>query len=83
MSVAQVVEACKLYCLFAKLGYLFRARVCLNIALRNLNELRQSITSIEEAVNIVDKKKAECHQLMEKINTKINNRNLIKLYRLE
>lgn len=82
MSVAQIVEAHKLCCQFIKLGYLYRAKVCIIIALNNLNQLRTSIGSIEQVVDIIDKKETECKRLLEKINTKIENRTLIKLYRL-
>nr|WHM28338.1 hypothetical protein [Dasychira pudibunda nucleopolyhedrovirus] len=81
MSMAQVVEACKLHAVFAKLGYLFRARVCLDIALANLKQLRQRV-AIPQVANMLAKKEAQCCLLREQLNTQIDNRNLIKLYKI-
>nr|UIX56162.1 HycuOrf-34 hypothetical protein [Hyphantria cunea nucleopolyhedrovirus]UIX56308.1 HycuOrf-34 hypothetical protein [Hyphantria cunea nucleopolyhedrovirus] len=81
MSVAQVVEACKLHATFVKLGYLYRAKICLNIALVNLKTLKQRV-AIPQVLNMLIKKEAECCKLLAKTNAKIHNRVLIKLYKL-
>ncbi|ABI13901.1 hypothetical protein AGNV_041 [Anticarsia gemmatalis multiple nucleopolyhedrovirus] len=83
MSVAQVVEACNLYAIFEQQGYLFRARVCLDIALDNLLKLRQQVGSMTQVVAMIDKRETKCLQLMEEINTKIKQRTLIKLYKFK
>ncbi|BBU37517.1 hypothetical protein [Choristoneura diversana nucleopolyhedrovirus] len=80
MSMAQVAEAFKLHAIFVKLGYLFRARVCLDIALVNLRELRQRVP-IPKVANMLAKKETHCCLLQKELNTKIDNRILIKLYR--
>ncbi|AUR45063.1 hypothetical protein Spob032 [Spilosoma obliqua nucleopolyhedrosis virus] len=81
MSVAQVVEACALHATFVKLGYLYRAKFCLNVALVNLKTLKQRV-AIPQVLYLLNKKEMECNRLLTKINTKINNRVLIKLYKL-
>ncbi|AJD09197.1 hypothetical protein [Condylorrhiza vestigialis mutiple nucleopolyhedrovirus] len=83
MSVAQVVEACKLYAIFERQGYLFRARVCMEIALDNLLKLRQQVGSMTQVMDMIDKNETKCLRLMKEINTKIKQRTLIKLYRLK
>nr|BAX08807.1 hypothetical protein [Antheraea pernyi nucleopolyhedrovirus] len=83
MSVAQVVEACKLYAIFERQGYFFRARVCMDIALNNLLKLRQQVGAIAQVVAIIDKNEIKCLRLMEEINTKIKKRTLIKIYKLK
>ncbi|AAP29893.1 unknown [Choristoneura fumiferana multiple nucleopolyhedrovirus] len=81
MSMAQVAEACNLHAIFVKLGYLFRARVCLDIALANLKELRQRV-SIPEVANMLAQKETHFCLLQKELNTKIDNRILIKLHRV-
>ena len=83
MSVAQVVEACNLYAIFEQQGYLFRARVCMEIALDNLLKLRQQVGSMTQVVDMIDKNETKCLRLMKEINTKIKQRTLIKLYRFK
>ncbi|ABF50377.2 unknown [Antheraea pernyi nucleopolyhedrovirus] len=83
MSVAQVVEACKLYAILSGQAIFFRARVCMDIALNNLLKLRQQVGAIAQVVAIIDKNEIKCLRLMEEINTKIKKRTLIKLYKLK
>ncbi|AGA16270.1 hypothetical protein [Thysanoplusia orichalcea nucleopolyhedrovirus] len=81
MSIHKVVEACDLAKTFFKLGYLFRASTCLNIALENLQLLR-SKTDIKQVIVMLNKKMAECLKLKQKINKKIAQRGLIKIYNI-
>ncbi|AGR57074.1 hypothetical protein [Choristoneura rosaceana nucleopolyhedrovirus] len=81
MSIAQVIEACKLHAIFVKLGYLFRARVCLNIALVNLQQLRQRVP-IPQVAKMLIERETHCCLLLKELNNKIYNRILIKLYKV-
>ncbi|AAN28149.1 hypothetical protein QKT50_gp116 [Rachiplusia ou multiple nucleopolyhedrovirus] len=82
MSILKVVEACDLANTFLKLGYLFRAKTCLDIALENLELLRQK-TNIKEVAVMLSKKTTECLQLKRKIDKKIAQRVLIKIYNIK
>ncbi|AAA66750.1 AcOrf-120 peptide [Autographa californica nucleopolyhedrovirus] len=82
MSILKVVEACNLAHTFLKLGYLFRAKTCLDIALDNLELLRRK-TNIKEVAVMLNKKTTECLQLKRKIDKKIAQRVLIKIYTIK
>nr|AFS51910.1 DekiORF32 [Dendrolimus kikuchii nucleopolyhedrovirus] len=82
MSVQKVVEACELANTFIKLGYLFRAKVCLNIALENLSLLRNK-TNIAQVKSLLTRKTDECLLLEQRVNDKIKQRKLIKVYELQ
>ncbi|AAK85671.1 hypothetical protein [Epiphyas postvittana nucleopolyhedrovirus] len=78
MSIAQVVEACELHAKFVKLGYYYRARTCLDIALNNLKQLK-SVTTIQQVAQMIDNKEMQCLKLQQELNTKIKNRILVKI----
>ncbi|ABL76044.1 Mv-ORF92 peptide [Maruca vitrata nucleopolyhedrovirus] len=82
MSILKVVEAYDLANTFFKLGYLFRAKTCLNIAIENLEELCEK-TNIKKVVIMLNKKIAQCLQLKQKIDKKITQRVLIKIHTIK
>ncbi|AOT85503.1 cyun33 [Cyclophragma undans nucleopolyhedrovirus] len=79
MSVLKVVEACELTNTFIELGYLFRAKVCLNIALENLYLLRSKTNNIAQVETMLTRKTNECLRLEQRVNSKIEQRKLIKI----
>ncbi|ANF29677.1 ORF-29 [Catopsilia pomona nucleopolyhedrovirus] len=82
MSIPTVVEAYKLADTFYKLGYLFRANVCLDIALEHLNKLRTKTAEIKQVVVMLNRQTKKCLCLKLRVNEKIKRRTIIKIQAL-
>lgn len=72
MSVGKIVEALELAETFAKLGFLFRADICLNIAIESLNVC--NYTNLQ--ILFLRRKHYRLRMLVDK---EINKRNVIKI----
>jgi Family of unknown function (DUF5475) len=79
MSIDNANEAWELAQNFAKLGYLYRASVCLDIAIDNLLSLSDK-TNIEKVLNLLTKKIKLCQREKKDVDIKIAQRKLIKIY---
>jgi hypothetical protein len=76
-----IEEACTLAQLFTQLGFLYRANVCIDIALEHLLNLREEDKTNVKNVNISLRKKIKyCLRAKQHMLNKISQRKLIKIY---
>ncbi|UZE89714.1 hypothetical protein [Parapoynx stagnalis nucleopolyhedrovirus] len=79
MSIDNANEAWELAKNFTKLGYLYRANTCLDIAIENLINLSDK-TNIKKVLILLTKKIKLCQRAKQDVTTKIAQRKLIKIY---
>ncbi|AKN80964.1 hypothetical protein [Lonomia obliqua multiple nucleopolyhedrovirus] len=80
MSIYKVTEAYDLAQRFLELGYLFRAKLCLDIAFENLNLLQTSNVDDKTTINLLRKITAKCLDVRKSVDKKLQRRKLIKIY---